>query len=105
MKMNWLWPTVLPVLVLSGCMHRPGERPMGGWDHVMGPFGYGGVFMWLILIILVGLIAYFLLEQRRKDENNVKSTPETALDILKKRYARGEISKDEFDRMKDDIDS
>lgn len=105
MKMNGLWPKVLPVLVLSGCMHRPGERPMGGWDHVMGPLGYGGVFMWVILIILVGLIVYFLLEQRRKNENNGKSTPETALDILKKRYARGEISKDEFDRMKDDIDS
>ena len=105
MKMNGLWSTVLPVLVLSGCMHRPGERPMRGWDHVMGPLGYGGVFMWLILIILVGLIVYFLLEQRRKNENNVESTPETALDILKKRYAKGEISKDEFHRMKDDIDS
>jgi putative membrane protein len=30
---------------------------------------------------------------------------ETPLDLLKKRYALGEIGKDEFDRMKKDLES
>ena len=29
--------------------------------------------------------------------------PETAMEILKKRYAKGEITKEEFDRIKRDI--
>lgn len=86
-------------------MHRPVDRPMGRWDHMMGPWGYGGMFMWLILIVFAGVVLYFLLERRKSDNSEIASTTETPLEILKKRYARGEITKEEFDRMKDEIES
>lgn len=60
--------------------------------------------MWLVLIIIVGVIIYYVLERQKRGDSDGASTRETPLDILKKRYARGEISKAEFDRMKDDLD-
>jgi len=101
--LNHLWPAVLAAPFLSGCMHRPVDRPVHGWDHMMGP--WGSALMLLVLIVLVGLVVYLLLERRRSDNRGTESTPETPMEILKKRYAKGEITKEEFDRMKDEIES
>ncbi len=38
-----------------------------------------------------------------KESKDASRTAQTALDILKKRYASGEITKDEFEKMKKDI--
>ena len=76
---------------------------MGNWGHMMG-YGYGGGFMWVIVLVLVGAGIYFVLQvTKRKGPDG--STVETPLDILKKRYAKGEIDKEEFDRKKKDLDS
>jgi len=72
----------------------------GGW-HMMN-YGYGGVIMWLILIIVIGLLV-FLAIQLPKGSGSEKRTQETTLDVLKKRYAGGEINKEEFERMKRDL--
>lgn len=74
----------------------------GSWMHGSGMFGGGFavILMWLIpIVLIVALIA--LLTKRP----GFGSDDKTALDILKKRYARGEIGKAEFDQRKRDLSS
>ncbi len=64
------------------------------------------MFMPIFWIVMIGLCLYFIFGRggaKRPWEPGRSPEGETALDILKKRYAKGEISKDEFERMKRDI--
>ena len=67
--------------------------------------GFGGLF-WILIIALVVWAIRGSEHRRYWNHRNLQVPPgETALDILKKRYAKGEITKDEFDRMKKDLQS
>jgi putative membrane protein len=72
-----------------------------GWGHMMY-YGYGGGFMGLLFIVIIGVLIYLVL-QYTKTKGGIGVSGETPLDILKKRYAKGELTKDEFDRMKKEI--
>ncbi|MDY0186208.1 MAG: SHOCT domain-containing protein [Desulfuromonadaceae bacterium] len=95
--------TTIPVAVLSGCAHQPMNGSMRGWEH-MRSCGFGGIFMWLFMIILVGAIAYFGFYRSKTAGTSVSSTEGSPTEILKKRYVKGEITKEEFDRLKKDIE-
>lgn len=71
-----------------------------GWGHGMG---MGGVLMMLVFwaLIIAGII--MLIGWLRKRDFSGRG--ETSLDILKRRYALGEITKEEFDRMKKDLEA
>ncbi|HEY7867306.1 MAG TPA: SHOCT domain-containing protein [Psychromonas sp.] len=70
-------------------------HPYGNWEgHWFG----GGFMMVLFYIILVFLMVYLFRHMIGKG-----SKKETALDILNKRYASGEITKEQLDEMKKNI--
>ena len=61
-----------------------------------GMFGFHG-FGWLIALVLIGLLIFFLI--RYLNVGN-KEQKESALEILKKRYAAGELTDSDFEKMK-----
>ncbi len=68
-----------------------------------GNQGFMGVFMWIFWIaIIVGIffLVKWIVMQSRPGEQKGEENP---LEILKKRYARGEIDKEEYDRIRKDL--
>src|SRR5665647_1899649 len=81
-----------------------GQQGPGGWGPMMHyGFGYGGMFMWIIFLIVIGLLIYFIV-QTQKTKGQTPTQGESHLDILKRRYAKGEIAREEYERMKKELE-
>jgi len=85
------------VIAASTCAY-PGGWHMMNWGHMN--YGYGGVIMWIILLALIAIVVYFLVSGKKL----IKKDDETPLEILRKRYAKGEISRQEYEKMKKDLE-
>jgi len=85
----------------EGCFGPEGPREWGPMMHY--GFGYGGMSMWIIFLIVIGLLIYFIVKAR-KAKNQTPAQNESPLDILKRRYAKGEIAREEYERMKKDLE-
>jgi len=68
-----------------------------GYYISKGNFWMGGIIMWIFFVLVIGA-GILLFVSLYKKNNVVKS--ESPLDVLKKRYASGEIDKKEFDKIK-----
>jgi putative membrane protein len=95
---------IVGVLVSCAGEGYYGSQGPGGWEHMMHyGFGYGGMFMWIIFLIVIGLLIYFII-QSQKTKGHAPTQNESPLDTLKKRYAKGEIAREEYERMKKDLE-
>jgi len=78
------------------------DRPMHGWGPFMH-FGFGGITMWILLLVVVGVILYIVFSRTKPGSGGILPG-ERLIDILKQRYARGEITKEDFQEMKRDLE-
>lgn len=76
-----------------------GDYGMGwGW----GFFGVVHMVLWWALIIL-GIVVLFKWLTGSGSSRETRATESRALAVLRERYARGEIGKEEFDQKKRDL--
>jgi putative membrane protein len=72
------------------------------WDYGWGMgFGFGAIAMIIFWVLLILGIVYLIKMVAGSSKKEGKQ--ETAIDILKMRYAKGEISKEEYEKIKDDL--
>jgi putative membrane protein len=80
-----------------------GPGMMGNWGY--GMMGWFGPIMmlvfWGLLILVLILLARWLWRSSQKKSEEMRS--ESPLDILKRRYASGEIDREEFEQKKKDL--
>lgn len=67
-------------------------------------FPFYGIFMWIFWLLLIGLLFGGFGWRRRGEHGWWKNMQDkTPMDILKERYAKGEITKQQFEEMKKDV--
>ena len=78
-----------------------GEMGSMGWGYGWNFFGMVHMLLWWVLIILgIVVLAKWIFGGSKSGD---RETGGRALEVLKERYARGEIDREEFDQKKRDI--
>ena len=73
---------------------------MGGYGYGFNPLGsILSLASWALILSGVALLVVFLVRNAKSSSASGASP----LDLLKARYARGEITKDQFDAIKRDL--
>lgn len=65
---------------------------------------FGGGFMWIFWIFIIAGIL-FIFQNMAKGNSGDSSDKETPMDILNKRYARGEIVEEEYNRRRKELEN
>lgn len=83
--------------------------------HMWSGWGWGGIFIGIIVMLLFwGIIitlVFFALRGliRSNQSGGIRDEPstlrQTPLEILKERYARGEITRQEYQEMRQDLEN
>ena len=100
---------VVVAIILPSIMGAVSGGQYGGWGMmgpgIMGGFGWGWL-MPIFMILFWGLVIWGIVALVRGlsgSRGSDSSTTDSALELLKRRYARGEINKEEYEEKKKDL--
>lgn len=80
-----------------------GER---GLNEVMGIMGFGMILLMILFVLVIGLIIYAVVHFVRRETSGRRSyeiRADKSFDVVRERYARGEIDADTYKRIMEDL--
>ncbi|SNQ60674.1 SHOCT domain-containing protein [Candidatus Methanoperedens nitratireducens] len=93
-KDSTLWITIALLMVVI---------VLFGGGMIGGMMGSGMGFGAIIMVLFWGAIIWLVISLINAGTQKSQETPESALAILKKRYARGEITKEQYLEMEKEL--
>lgn len=95
---------VLPSIAAAQCPNCPGGGYGNGrWGMMGGWGGWAPLTLLSNLIFWVAIIALGLYLFKKVMRSSEMEGSQRAIDILRERYAKGELTKEEFEQQKKDI--
>ncbi|WP_202318669.1 SHOCT domain-containing protein [Archaeoglobus neptunius] len=84
----------IPLLVIGYLVYKDAEKR-----------GMNGL-LWFILVVIpmLGIVFLLIYIVLRETKGEMAKTEKTPLEILKERYARGEITEEEYRRIKEEME-
>jgi putative membrane protein len=85
--------------------NQKGENKMMGGFGLGGGMGFGGILMLAFWILIIGGAVWLVVTLARGSQGSLATmaSGQTPLAILQARYAKGEITKEQFDALKRDL--
>ena len=74
---------------------------MMGMENGMWGMGFGGVWMILVLVGLIALTVWLV--RLMFPQGSSQSEQESPLELAQRRYAKGEISREEYESLRRDL--
>jgi len=72
------------------------------WNAFMGTgMGLGMWIFWIVVLVVVVLVIKLIINNTSSQSD---APAESALETLRKRYARGEIDRQEYEQIKNDLE-
>jgi len=102
-----VWVFVFLVVLISVLLVMMWGLGGGYMSGMMGMMGYGWGFMVLIpivFLVLIALGAYYLVTGSAGTGRSASNGGGRVLEILRERYAKGEITREQFLKMKRELE-